>query len=73
MGQTAEDLRTQLAEQRGDISRDLEAIGDRVSPGRMMERRQAADHCLRLPRGEAADFRRSRSRCNRGIDRVDVE
>ena len=42
MGQTAEDLRTQLAEQRGDISRDLEAIGDRVSPGRMVERRQAA-------------------------------
>jgi uncharacterized protein YoxC len=42
MGQTAEDLRTQLASQRGEVSRDLEAIGDRVSPGRMVERRQAA-------------------------------
>ncbi|HEX7095772.1 MAG TPA: DUF3618 domain-containing protein [Acidimicrobiales bacterium] len=42
MGQTAEELRDQLATQREDLGRDLEAIGDRVSPGRMVERRQAA-------------------------------
>jgi gas vesicle protein len=42
MGQTAEELRQQLAEQRDDLGRDLEAVGDRVSPGRIVERRQAA-------------------------------
>jgi hypothetical protein len=42
MGQTAQELRQQLGEQRADISRDLNAIGDRVSPGRIVERRQAA-------------------------------
>ena len=42
MGQTAEELRGQLGEQRAEISRDLDAIGDRVSPQRMVERRQAA-------------------------------
>jgi len=42
MGQTAEELRGQLVYQRAEISRDLDAIGDRVSPHRMMERRQAA-------------------------------
>jgi len=42
MGQTAEELRGQLVHQRGEISRDLDAIGDRVSPTRMIERRQAA-------------------------------
>jgi gas vesicle protein len=42
VGQTAEDLRLQAERQRAELSRDLEAIGDRVSPGRMMERRQAA-------------------------------
>ena len=52
MGQTAEDLREQLASQRGDLSRDLEAIGDRVSPGRMVERRQAA---VRMRFGEMRD------------------
>jgi hypothetical protein len=31
-----------LAQQRGELSRDLEAIGDRVSPGRMVGRRKAA-------------------------------
>jgi gas vesicle protein len=52
MGQTAEDLRAQLAEQRQDIGYDLEAIGDRVSPGRMVERRQAA---ARMRFGEIRD------------------
>jgi hypothetical protein len=42
MGTTAEELRRQLAEERAGISRDLEAIGDRVSPGRMMQRRRIA-------------------------------
>ena len=42
MGQTAEELRGQLVSQRAEISRDLDAIGDRVSPHRMVERRQAA-------------------------------
>jgi len=42
MGQTAEELRGQLVHQRAEISRDLDAIGDRVSPNRMIERRQAA-------------------------------
>ena len=32
MGQTADELRSQIDEQRRDVSRDLEAIGDRVSP-----------------------------------------
>jgi hypothetical protein len=34
-------LRTQIDEQRRDVSRDLEAIGDRVSPSRMVARRRA--------------------------------
>ena len=42
MGQTTEELRTQIAEQRDDLGRELEAIGDRVSPGRMAQRRKAA-------------------------------
>jgi len=41
MGQTTEELRAQIAEQREDLGRDLEAIGDRVSPGRMAQRRKA--------------------------------
>lgn len=41
MGQTADELRAQIDEQRQDVSRDLEAIGDRVSPGRMVARRRA--------------------------------
>jgi hypothetical protein len=41
MGQTADELRSQIDEQRRDVSRDLEAIGDRVSPRRMAARRRA--------------------------------
>lgn len=40
MGQTADQLRSQIDEQRRDVSRDLEAIGDRVSPRRMAARRR---------------------------------
>ena len=42
MGQAPEELRAELAAKRDDLSYDLEAIGDRVSPGRVIERRQAA-------------------------------
>ena len=42
MGQTPDELREELAERRSAVSGDLEAIGDRVSPGRMVERRRAA-------------------------------
>lgn len=42
MGKTAAELRTEIEEQRAHLSRDLEAIGDRVSPGRMVERRTSA-------------------------------
>ena len=39
---SAEQLRRQLDEQRNEIGNDLVAIGDRVSPKRMTERRTAA-------------------------------
>ena len=39
MGQSAEELRREIELTRGDLSEDLEAIGDRVSPRRMVERR----------------------------------
>jgi len=42
MGTTAEELRRELSAERSSIGADLEAIGDRVSPGRMVERRKAA-------------------------------
>jgi gas vesicle protein len=42
MGQTTEDLKSQIAEQRESLGQDLEAIGDRVSPSRMAQRRKAA-------------------------------
>jgi gas vesicle protein len=42
MGEATDELRGQLAQQRQDLSRDLEAIGDRVSPGRIVDRRRAA-------------------------------
>jgi len=42
MGATAEELRGELAVERASIGADLEAIGDRVSPGRIVQRRRAA-------------------------------
>ena len=39
MGQSAEELRREIERTRGELSEDLEAIGDRVSPRRMVERR----------------------------------
>jgi hypothetical protein len=41
MGQTADELRSQINDQRDDVGRDLEAIGDRLSPRRMVDRRRA--------------------------------
>jgi hypothetical protein len=52
MGETPEELREQLATKREDLSRDLEAIGDRVSPGRVMERKQAS---VRMRVGDVRD------------------
>jgi hypothetical protein len=39
MGQNAEELKEDIAQTRADLGRDLDALGDRVSPRRMMERR----------------------------------
>jgi hypothetical protein len=40
MGRSAEQLRREIEDTRGDLGETLDAIGDRVSPGRMMERRK---------------------------------
>jgi len=40
MDQSATELRADIAETRTNLGETLEAIGDRVSPGRMMERRR---------------------------------
>jgi hypothetical protein len=42
MGQTAEELRAQLGQQRAEVSRDLDAIGDHIIPSRIMQRRTSA-------------------------------
>ena len=41
MDQTTTQLRTQLAEHREEVGRDLNAIGDRISPSRMADRGKA--------------------------------
>jgi len=41
MGQTTGELKAELERHRVEVGADLEAIGDRVSPGRMVERRRA--------------------------------
>jgi ElaB/YqjD/DUF883 family membrane-anchored ribosome-binding protein len=40
MGQSAEELRRDIEYTRDDLGQTLEAIGDRVSPGRIVERRK---------------------------------
>lgn len=40
MGQSAEELRREIEESRAHLGDTLEAIGDRVSPARMVERRK---------------------------------
>jgi len=40
MGQSAEELRRDIEYTREDLGQTLDAIGDRVSPGRIMERRK---------------------------------
>jgi gas vesicle protein len=42
MGTRADELKDDLERQRAALGYDLEAVGDRVSPGRMVERRRAA-------------------------------
>jgi gas vesicle protein len=42
MGKTAEELRWEIDQRRSDLTRDFDAIGDRVSPQRMAERRVQA-------------------------------
>jgi len=40
VGTTAEDLRGRLDAQRADLTHDVQAIGDRVTPGRVVERQR---------------------------------
>lgn len=40
MGQSAEELRQEIAATRADLGDTMDAIGDRVSPGRVIERRK---------------------------------
>lgn len=40
MGQSADQLRREIESTRSDLGETLDAIGDRLSPGRMMERRK---------------------------------
>ncbi len=40
MGQSAAELRREIEDTRGDLGETLDAIGDRVSPARMIERRK---------------------------------
>ena len=39
MGQSPEELKQEIETTRSDLGETLDAIGDRVSPGRMIERR----------------------------------
>ena len=40
MGQSTEELRREIEYTRDDLGQTLDAIGDRVSPGRIVERRK---------------------------------
>ena len=40
MGESADELRRDIEETRGGLTETLDAIGDRVSPGRVIERRK---------------------------------
>jgi len=42
MGQTASELKTEVAEKRAEVGKDLDALGDKISPGRALDRRKAA-------------------------------
>jgi len=42
MGKTATELRWEIDQRRADLSRDFEMLGDKVSPGRIYERRTSA-------------------------------
>ena len=40
MGQDADQLKREIEDTRGELGGTLDAIGDRLSPGRMVERRK---------------------------------
>ena len=40
MGQSAEELRQEIEASRGHLTTTVDAIGDRVSPGQVVERRE---------------------------------
>jgi gas vesicle protein len=66
MGTDAAELRAEIEDTRADLSRDLDAIGDRVSPRRMMERRTGrmkrwGDNAREAMFGRAHDTRASLS------------
>jgi hypothetical protein len=52
VGQEPEELREQIAVKREELSHDLEAIGDRVSPSRVIARRRTA---VRMKVGDVRD------------------
>ena len=69
MGQgTEEQLTGQIADTRQDLSRDVDALYDKVSPGRMVERRKEA---VRGPvldvQGLGHGFGRQRRRLRRRV------
>ena len=52
MGQGPEELRHDIERRRDDLGETIDAIGDRVSPGRIIERRRnriAAASCCHSP------------------------
>ena len=62
MGESAEELRRDIEETRGGLTETLDAIGDRVSPGRVIERRknrmvQSVQSLRDRVMGSAADAR----------------
>ena len=62
MGESAEELRRDIEETRGGLTETLDAIGDRVSPGRVIERRknrmvQGVQAARERVMGSAADAR----------------
>jgi hypothetical protein len=42
MGATTSELKQEVQERRSDIGRDLDALGEKMSPGRALDRRKAA-------------------------------
>lgn len=76
MGKSAEDVRQEIESTRADLGGTLDAIGDRVSPGRMLERRrtrvrQGVQRVRDVVMGTAEDVRdRVSSAAGTGSDKV---